>query len=135
MSWNRWPILAAAAAVGVWAAGCGASSEGTQAAETTDGDATQTAGAEIVPDGEAQLGDRTRCPVSGEEFIVTAESPHVEHEGKTYYFCCPDCIQRFEADPAQYTQPADDMDAEPPAGPVHADAPPSWCLADTAHRT
>jgi len=25
--------------------------------------------------GEAQIGDRSTCPVSGEEFVVTAESP------------------------------------------------------------
>lgn len=52
--------------------------------------------------GEAQVGDRSTCPVSGEEFVVTAESPKVEHEGKTYYMCCPGCAKKFQAEPAKY---------------------------------
>ncbi|MCC6557712.1 MAG: hypothetical protein IT372_32575 [Polyangiaceae bacterium] len=33
--------------------------------------------------GEAAVGDKTTCPVSGEEFVVEASSPKVEFEGKT----------------------------------------------------
>ena len=51
---------------------------------------------------EATIGDTTTCPVSGETFVVTAESPHVEHDGLTYYFCCAGCDARFAADPHQY---------------------------------
>src|SRR5437763_2535441 len=28
-----------------------------------------------------------------------------EHEGQTYYFCCPACTQKSEADPARYLTP------------------------------
>jgi len=28
-----------------------------------------------------------------------------EHEGQTYYFCCPACKKKFEADPARYLTP------------------------------
>ena len=28
------------------------------------------------------------------------------HEGKTYYFCSPGCLQRFKADPVKYLDPA-----------------------------
>ncbi|HEX9314462.1 MAG TPA: XdhC family protein, partial [Actinomycetota bacterium] len=28
-----------------------------------------------------------------------------EHEGETYYFCCPACKKKFEADPARYLTP------------------------------
>ncbi|HTQ47014.1 MAG TPA: YHS domain-containing protein [Polyangiaceae bacterium] len=52
--------------------------------------------------GEATVGDRTSCPVSGKDFTVSAESPHVEYQGKLYYFCCPQCPQKFLADPAKY---------------------------------
>jgi Cu+-exporting ATPase len=52
--------------------------------------------------GEATIGDTTTCPVSGDEFEVTAKSPKVEHEGKTYYFCCGGCDKKFQADPAKY---------------------------------
>jgi len=108
---NRWIVLAALVAALVWAAGCGGSSSET---ETTGDGTVQTTGGELVPAGQAQVGDRTRCPVSGEEFVVTAESPHVEHEGRTYYFCCAHCVERFQANPAQYTQPT--AGAEPATG-------------------
>ncbi len=52
--------------------------------------------------GEAKVGDRTRCPVTGEEFVVSDDSPHAEYGGKTYYFCCPHCVQKFEADPQAF---------------------------------
>jgi xanthine dehydrogenase accessory factor len=29
-----------------------------------------------------------------------------EHEGQTYYFCCPACRKKFEAEPAKYLTPA-----------------------------
>jgi Cu+-exporting ATPase len=52
--------------------------------------------------GAAQIGDKTTCPVSGEEFTVSATSPKVELDGKTYYFCCESCVQKFQADPQKY---------------------------------
>lgn len=52
--------------------------------------------------GEAQVGDRTTCPVSGEEFVVEATSPKVEIEGKTYFTCCPGCAKKLQADPAKF---------------------------------
>ncbi len=30
------------------------------------------------------------------------ESPKVEHEGKTYYLCCPGCAKSFKANPGKY---------------------------------
>ena len=56
----------------------------------------------IKPMGEAGVGDTTNCPVSGEEFVVTAASPKVDHQGQTYYFCCGGCDKKFQADPAKY---------------------------------
>jgi YHS domain-containing protein len=52
--------------------------------------------------GEATIGDKSNCLVSNEEFLVTDSSPKAEHEGKTYYFCCPGCDAKFKADPAKY---------------------------------
>ena len=52
--------------------------------------------------GEAQIGDKTVCPVSGEEFTVTASSPKVDYKGKTVYFCCGGCEGKFQANPEQY---------------------------------
>jgi len=56
----------------------------------------------LVAPGEAKIGDRTKCIVSGHEFVVKADSPHAEYNGKTYYFCCPDCPKAFEANPEKF---------------------------------
>ena len=58
--------------------------------------------APVKAPGEAQIGDRTTCPVSGEAFVVTAGSPKHEHSGRTYYLCCAHCVDRFAADPDKY---------------------------------
>lgn len=118
---NRTIVLVAAVAAFAWTAGCGGSST----EEPGMGHATvQTAGGEVVPPGQATVGDRTRCPVTGDEFVVTAESPHAVYEGRTYYFCCADCVAPFQADPARYTQPSAGAPAGPPAEPS-AQPPPS----------
>jgi YHS domain-containing protein len=70
------------------------------AAPTTE--APKEAAGPMKAPGEAQPGDTTTCPISGEEFVVEASSPSVEHEGKTYYFCCSGCKKKFESDPAKY---------------------------------
>ena len=67
---------------------------------------TAAAATPLVAPGEAKVGDRTRCPVSGDEFVVTADSPKAEYEGKTYYFCCPHCAATFQADPKAHAHPA-----------------------------
>lgn len=83
--------------------GCGGSSQGDgTSAEGTGSTGGEATAARVVPVGEATIGDTTTCPVSGETFVVTAESPHVQHEGRTYYFCCPGCDARFQANPAQF---------------------------------
>ena len=70
---------------------------------TGSGAASPVSAAALVAPGEAKLGDHTRCPVSGDEFVVKADSPHTEQGGKTYYFCCAECVDKFKADPAKYT--------------------------------
>ena len=39
------------------------------------------------------------CPVTGE---TAKKNVSYKYKGKTYYFCCKDCIAKFEADPAKY---------------------------------
>lgn len=68
------------------------------------GAATSTPG--IKAAGAASVGDKTLCPVSKEEFIVTSTSPKVEYKGKTYYFCCPGCDTKFKEDPEKYLNDA-----------------------------
>jgi len=63
---------------------------------------TAPAASNVKEPGDAKVGDTTKCPVSGEEFVVDATSPKVEHAGKTYFMCCAGCKKKFEADPAKY---------------------------------
>lgn len=60
------------------------------------------ANATVVKPGEAKLGDATVCPVSGEHFTVEADSPKAEYQGKTYYFCCNDCVADFQKNPEKF---------------------------------
>ena len=50
------------------------------------------------------VGQKAHCPVTGEEFVVAANTVQVEHEGKHYAFCCADCAPSFQKDPAKYTK-------------------------------
>lgn len=61
-----------------------------------------TSSSDVKKPGEAKVGDKSTCTVSGEEFVVAADSPSAEYEGKTYYFCCPPCVGKFKADPKKY---------------------------------
>lgn len=81
-------------------AGCAS----TKSAEVAPTHAATAAAVEapLKAPGEAAMGDRTSCPVSGETFTVAADSPKVEYEGKTYYFCCEDCVGEFQKDPSKY---------------------------------
>jgi len=63
---------------------------------------TACAQPELVAPGAAHVGERTTCPVSKQAFVVTDGSPKVELDGKTYYFCCPGCEERFKANPRKY---------------------------------
>ncbi|MBU2438336.1 MAG: YHS domain-containing protein [Acidobacteria bacterium] len=51
----------------------------------------------------AQSGKNTICPVMGNEIKDFEKAPSVEYKGKTYYFCCADCKEKFTKDPEKYT--------------------------------
>lgn len=89
-----------AASLSLFALACGASTPAPPSAPATP--STSSAPSSVKEPGEAKVGDTTKCPVSGEEFTVEATSQKVEHDGKTYYFCCGGCKKKFEADPAKY---------------------------------
>ena len=80
---------------------CGGAPAGA-ASPAGEGAKTAPAKSNVKEPGDAKIGDTTKCPVSGEEFVVDASSPKVEHAGKTYYMCCGGCKMKFEADPAKY---------------------------------
>jgi len=45
--------------------------------------------------------DEASCPVLGTVMKKSMMIP-VQHDGKTYYLCCQDCIAKFKADPEKY---------------------------------
>ncbi|MEJ2720013.1 MAG: YHS domain-containing protein, partial [bacterium] len=47
----------------------------------------------------------TRDPVCG--MTVKPDGPHrMEYKGKTYLFCCPHCLAKFQNDPDSYIESA-----------------------------
>ncbi len=95
-SWIVGVALFSFASLGV---GCGAS---TPAATPEGHHAASPAGVVKAP-GEAAIGDVSTCPVSKETFTITAASPKATYGGKTYYFCCAGCEQKFQSDPKKYS--------------------------------
>jgi heme/copper-type cytochrome/quinol oxidase subunit 2 len=53
----------------------------------------------MMKEAEDSEGNLGICLVMGGK--ATKEYSY-EHEGKTYYFCCPGCIGTFKADPKKY---------------------------------
>ena len=55
--------------------------------------------------GEARVGDRTTCAMHSDAvFTVSASTPKVEHRGRTYYFCCPECAKHFAEHPGDFVK-------------------------------
>jgi len=44
------------------------------------------------------------CPVSGETFNKSEDTESMEYNGKTYYFCCAGCKEKFVKDPEKYVK-------------------------------
>src|SRR5262245_21368401 len=44
-------------------------------------------------------------PVCGMTIDPADAVGHVEHQGRTYYFCNDSCLERFREDPAQFLEP------------------------------
>jgi YHS domain-containing protein len=79
-----------------------ASAPSSSSAPSASASASGASASKVVPPGEAKVGDTSFCLVSKEEFVVNADSPKVEYEGKTYYFCCSGCDKAFQKDPKKY---------------------------------
>ena len=41
-------------------------------------------------------------PVCGMSILPSRAAGHVEHEGRTYYFCSPSCMRRFQDTPEAF---------------------------------
>jgi YHS domain-containing protein len=87
--------------------GCDKGSTTTTPADASDPASLPEAAApeaELVPNLEAQPGDTTTCPYSGGPFVVKAEHPKVEYEGKSYWVCSEEAAEKVRADPDAYLE-------------------------------
>jgi len=51
---------------------------------------------------------QTTCPVSGDS--LENKSTYVDYKGRRIYFCCEDCIARFDKNPEKYLKSMDSGD-------------------------
>ena len=47
-------------------------------------------------------GEMVTCPVMGHEIEKSKAAGSSEYNGKTYYFCCAGCKEKFDKDPEKY---------------------------------
>src|SRR6266852_72112 len=58
-------------------------------------------------DNSAQSATAVKDPVCGMTVDPASARPKLEQAGKTYYFCCGHCAEKFKAEPEKYlNQPA-----------------------------
>lgn len=46
---------------------------------------------------DEELGKEAICPVTKKSFKISKDTPAIDFQGKTYYFCCPGCLDKFMA--------------------------------------
>ena len=72
-----------------------------------------------APAPDSHAGHAVKDPVCGMDVDPhTAKHRHT-HAGRTYYFCCARCREKFAADPAKYLAPAAKAEAPPPPGTIY----------------
>ena len=59
------------------------------------------------------LGNKMVCPVMGTVFKADKDTKSCEYGGKTYYFCCPACVDKFKANAEKYIQGKEKPKSEP----------------------
>lgn len=87
--------------------GLAACSKAPAEAPTTDPAAATETPSSVVRNVDAQPGDTTTCPYSGRTFVVKADHPRVEYQGKTYWICSEKAAAEVRAEPGKYL---DDFD-------------------------
>ena len=60
----------------------------------------------INQDCSGDSGQGVKDPVCGMSVNPATAAARYEHEGKTYYFCCPHCRDKFQAQPGNYLAPS-----------------------------
>lgn len=54
---------------------------------------------DVRPQPGATVGEITRCPVSGNVFVVTEGHPYVETDEGRLFVCCSRCVTAFDQNP------------------------------------
>jgi YHS domain-containing protein len=49
-----------------------------------------------------EIGKTVTCPVMDDECEVTKSTPVIDYKGKSYYFCCDNCVADFKKNPDNY---------------------------------
>ena len=60
---------------------------------------------------------KTLDPVCGMTVDPAIAKHRFDHSGRTFFFCCAGCREKFAADPGRYLKPKADAPPPPPAGP------------------
>lgn len=58
---------------------------------------------------QTKPGEKVVCPVTGETILKSEAKGSYEFEGKTYYFCCESCKDKFVKDPNAYLKKKAEM--------------------------
>jgi Cu+-exporting ATPase len=69
-------------------------------------------------------------PVCGMSVDPASARASCVHEGQTYYFCCPSCLQRFQADPNRYLAAKPRQEEKTPSTPVTGARVEYYCPMD-----
>tara|TARA_R110002126_G_scaffold169359_4_gene318291 strand:+ start:8957 stop:9151 length:195 start_codon:yes stop_codon:yes gene_type:complete len=48
------------------------------------------------------MNNEITCPVMGHPIEDVETAPSSEYQSTTYYFCCSDCKESFDKEPAKY---------------------------------
>jgi hypothetical protein len=51
-----------------------------------------------------EIGKTVTCTVKGTKFVVASDTPIIDYEGKTFYFCGDDYLDKFQHDPDKYAK-------------------------------
>lgn len=71
-----------------------------------------------------------QCPVM--PHLAAVAEHRAEYHGRTVYFCCEECVEKFKQNPAAYLAVLDASAAKPPAAPPATEAPPHGPLLSLA---
>jgi len=53
---------------------------------------------------DAEVGQKSVCPVMGTAVTVNKNTLSAEYKGKVYYFCCGACPGKFRENPDKYVK-------------------------------